>query len=148
MVAIRKREEELAYPRSKNGKEKGIQTVTRGVLRPVTVPHADGSWHPIAKRMYDSLRTSGQADFFQNSDWQFAWMLCEELSVYKTNTRRSSQMFASLLMGFERLLLTEADRRKARIELHEVEIEQVSAQLIAIDGYKKALGASGPSASA
>jgi hypothetical protein len=48
------------------------QSVTRGVARPTKVPNGDRSCHPIAKRLWDSLKESGQADFYQASDWALA----------------------------------------------------------------------------
>jgi len=142
MARPRKREEELARPRERNGKDKATtQDVTLGELRKVTIPHADGSWHPIAKRLYDSLRTSGQADYFQNSDWNYAWFICNEISLYQQaqGRARSAVLFATLLQGLEKLLITEADRRKARLELRAPEPDQTPLSVVAIDDYRKAL---------
>lgn len=111
-------------------------------MRDVRVPHGDGAWHPNAKRLYDSLRTSGQADFYQNSDWAYAYFLCDEISAYlnATGRGRSAVMFASLLTGIDKLLATEADRRKARIELQAPPEESTPAAVVAIDSYRNQLG--------
>jgi hypothetical protein len=138
MPAPRKRESELQRPRERKGGD--VAPVTKGILRPVTIPRVDPSWHESAKRFYNSLKSSGQSDYFQDSDWAFAHMLAEDISIYKSSTRRSSQMLAALLTGMERLMLTEADRRKARIELVEPPVETASAAVVAIDGYRAALG--------
>ena len=76
---IPSREADLARPRERKGSD--IVPVTKGVLRTVTVPHADPDWHPIAARLYEALKTSGQADFYQDSDWAFAYSLCDDLSL-------------------------------------------------------------------
>lgn len=144
MPRPRKREAELAYPRERNGKDKGVVSdVTKGELLPVTIPHADSDWHPIAKRMYASFRTSGQAHFWQNSDWNFAWHVMDDLSEYKKSGKRSSMMLAEVNRALERLLVTEADRRKARIELMAPEEEETPAAVIAIADYREALGVTG-----
>ncbi|MFD7738046.1 hypothetical protein [Kitasatospora sp. NPDC059800] len=132
------READLARPRERKGGP--VQPVTKGVLREVEIPAADLDWHPIARRLWDSLESSGQADFYQNSDWAFAFSLCEDLSVYKQSGKRSGQMLQTIYSAFERLLVAEGDRRRVRIELHESEPETQSASVLAIADYKKVLG--------
>ncbi len=109
-------------------------------MRDVKVPNADRNWHPIAKRLWDALKSSGQSDFYQNSDWAFAYSLCEDLSYYKKAGKRSGQMLQTIYSAFERLLVTEGDRRRVRIELHEPEPEEQSAAVLAIADYRKELG--------
>ncbi|MFF7021418.1 hypothetical protein ACFY97_10420 [Streptomyces klenkii] len=132
------RESELARPRERKGGE--VQAVTRGIARPTKIPNGDRSWHPIAKRLWDSLKESGQADYYQASDWAMAFSLCEDLSHYKQAGKRSGQMLQTIYSTFERLLVTEGDRRRVRIELHEPEPEEQSAAVLAIADYKKDLG--------
>jgi hypothetical protein len=143
---IPNREQDLARPRSRKGKE--IVPVTKGELRPVVVPRADPNWHPIAKMLYKSLSTSGQADFYQNSDWALAYSICEDLSEYKKPnvdrngveyTKRSGQMLQTIYSAMERLLVAEGDRRRVRIELHEKEPEGTPAAVLAIADYKSEL---------
>ncbi|WP_406192387.1 hypothetical protein OH733_05380 [Streptomyces griseus] len=86
------------------------------------------------------MKTSGQADFYQNSDWAFAYSLCEDLSHYKSSGKRSGQMLQTIYSSFERLLVAEGDRRRVRIELTEPAPEQDSAAVVAIADYKKELG--------
>ncbi|MGW1926095.1 phage terminase small subunit [Streptomyces massasporeus] len=64
---VSNREADLARPRERKGGD--VQYVTRSVARPAKVPNGDRSWHPIAKRLWDSLKESGQADFYQASGW-------------------------------------------------------------------------------
>lgn len=137
MPAQRKRESELQRPRERAGA--GALPVTKGTLRPVTIPRVHPNWHADAKRFFNSLKTSGQSDFFQDSDWAFAVFLADEITEYKNAPRRSSQMLASILTGMERLMLTEGDRRKARIELIEPAQEQTDAGAEAVAGYQAAL---------
>jgi len=71
----------------------------------VRIPAANKDWHPIAKRFYNSLKTSGQSDFYQNSDWAFAYSVADDLSYYKKPlvnrdgeeyNKRSGQMLQSI----------------------------------------------------
>lgn len=116
MPAPRKRESELQRPRSRKGSA-STADVTKGEARAVRIPHGDPNWHPAVKRLYDSLRTSGQTDFYQNSDWAYAWFVMEQLDRFVRAGRPSAQMFQALDTALERLMLTETSRRKARIEL-------------------------------
>lgn len=120
-----------------------------GTLREVSIPHEDPDWHPIAKRMWKGLKTSGQSDFFQNSDWAFAYSLMDDLSMYKKPLlskdgveyhKRSGQMLQVIMQSLERLLVTEADRRRARIELSAPEEESTPAAVLVMNDYKKGLG--------
>lgn len=144
---IPNREANLARPRARKGGD--VQSVTRGELRKVSIPHMDGKWHPIAKKLWESLKTSGQADFYQNSDWAFAYSVCDDLSHYKNPSvnrdgeeyhKRSGQMLQTIYAAMERLLVTEGDRRRVRIELHEPDDTAASAAEIAIEGYQRELG--------
>ncbi|MEU8327320.1 hypothetical protein [Micromonospora sp. NPDC048839] len=132
------REDDLARPRERKGGD--VQAVTRGELRPVVVPRADANWHPIARMLWDSLKKSGQADFYQQSDWAFAFSLCEDLSVYKKSGKRSGQMLQTIYSAMTNLLVTEADRRRVRIELHEAEEEETPASVAVMDDYRRGLG--------
>ena len=83
MPAIPKREAELARPRHRQGAAGRDQSAIRLEMQPVTVPNIPKAWHPIARRMFEALKTSGQAARFQNSDWAFAYVICDEISRYK-----------------------------------------------------------------
>lgn len=114
--------------------------ITKGTLRDVTIPEPDPAWHPIARMLWDSMIDSGQADFFQSSDWAYAFSVMDDLSLYKQSTKRSSMMFAALESAFARLLITEADRRRARIELQAPPPDETPAAVLAIADYKEVLG--------
>jgi hypothetical protein len=132
------READLARPRERKGKDE--VPVTKGEARPVTIPQPDAAWHPIAGRLWTALTESGQADFYQSSDWAFAYSLCEDLSHYKKSVKRSGQMLQTIYSAMERLLVTEADRRRVRIELHEPDDDSEPAAVLAIADYKRDLG--------
>lgn len=135
---IPNRSDDLARPRERKGKE--IVPVTKGTMKPVRVPAADKDWHPISKMLYNSLKRSGQSDFYQQSDWAFAFSLCDDLSHYKRQTKRSGQMLQSIYSAMTALLVTEGDRRRVRIELQEPVPEETPAAVLAIADYQKELG--------
>lgn len=109
-------------------------------MRSVRWPSADPEWHAIAKSLYNACKKSGQSDFYQQSDIAMLFSLCEDLSEYKKSPRRSGQMAQTIYSSMERLLVTEGDRRRVRIELHEPEDEGTPASVLAIADYKNDLG--------
>lgn len=134
------RSEDLARPRSRNGVAREGGEITKGTMRPVANRlEPDENWHPIATHLYESMASSGQADFYQDSDWAMAWSPCDDLSYYKRSTKRSGQMLQTIYSAMERLLVTEGDRRRVRIELQEAPPEADSAAVIAIATYREEL---------
>jgi hypothetical protein len=84
------REDELQRPRDRKGGN--TSEVTKGELLPVSIPKADPNWHPIAKRIFNSLAKSGQAHWYQQSDWAVAFSIIDDLSRYKKQEDRADQM--------------------------------------------------------
>lgn len=110
-----------------------------GGLRPVNIPNADRkNWHPRALAWYESLKTSGQQDFFQDSDWAAAKILCDYLTLWYERPRAMDMANITTMMG--RLGTTEGDRRQIlRVELDAPVEEDKSASLVAIEGYRDLL---------
>ncbi len=118
----------------------GVQ-VTKGEMMPVTwdlAPHED--WHPIAVWLYESVRTSGQSRYYQDSDWAMLYSICDDLSYYKNSGKRSGQMLQSIYSAMQNLMITEGDRRRVRIELTEPERQAELASVTAINDAKATLG--------
>lgn len=142
MPAIPYREAELARPRARKGGDQ--QPTKKGMLLPVRIPEADPEWHPIARMFYESLLESGQSDFYQQSDWAFAYSLADDITAYKNQTwrdgtvKRSPEMLKAILGGMSLLLVTEGDRRRVRLELME-EVEQDDTEDQAVNDYKARL---------
>jgi hypothetical protein len=144
------RSEDLARPRERKGSDR--PEITRGELRDVTIPEADPDWHPIAHMLWEGLMASGQADFYQQSDWAFAYSLMEDLTRYKepykvdpetgeiNYGKRSGQMLQTIYSAMERLLVTEGDRRRARIELTAPDTSDEDAAVLVLADYSDALG--------
>lgn len=135
---IPNRSDDLSRERDANrGDRAPIRT---GEMLPVTVPHADPDWHPIARKVWDSLKSSGMRDFYQNSDWAIAYSLMDDLSHYKKSEKRSSMQLAAIMQSLTALGLTEGDRRRMRVELAKPEEPTESASVTAINTYKANLG--------
>lgn len=112
-----------------------------GELRPTTIPNADRkNWHPRASAWFDSLKTSGQEDAFQDSDWAAAKILCDYLTkCYATGFKAMDMANISAMMG--RLGTTEGDRRQIlRMELDAPKVEEKTVAKSAEDVYREKLG--------
>jgi hypothetical protein len=84
----------------------------------VSVPPADPEWHEIARDWYESLAKSGQARWYEPSDWATARYIAEAMSRnLSAGAKFSAVLFASVLSGMSTLLVTEGDRRRVRVEL-------------------------------
>lgn len=137
------------------------------VTGPVSIPKANPKWHPVAKRIYDSLESSGQAKFYEASDWSTAYMLAESLSrdlnpqfvglaekksvtkdgTLATETKPVMQRLplkgaslAAYLKGFAALGVTEGDRRRMGIEIDRKPQKPALAAVTVMDEYRDALG--------
>ena len=139
--------EDLARDRSRNGR--GTPPITPGVALPVEIPAPDPDWHAIARMLWDSLIRSGQHAFYQQSDWAYAYNLCEELSQYKKPNvdrngneyiKRSGQMFVAIDSAMSKLLVTEADRRRVQIELKAPDSGEDPAADAVMEEYGEGLG--------
>lgn len=160
------REEDLARPRSRKGSDE--MPVAVGELMPTKRPPASKKWSAPVKRLYVSLGKSGQVAWYQDSDWAYAWFLCDQLDRYQKAEERferwqaemdawyeagepegekpkgggrggSAMKLKEIMAGLNNLLITEADRRRVRIELRHPESESL-AEVIAINDARKALG--------
>jgi hypothetical protein len=115
-----------------------VPTETVKVAGAVRVPAADPDWHPIAKRWYRSLKPSGQAKFYEPSDWMTAKYTAELMSrLLNQGERPSAQMVASLNSLMSSLLVTEGDRRRARMEVERLG-KQSLASVTTMDAYRRA----------
>ena len=83
----------------------------------VVVPEPDPDWASFVTRWYESLAESGQAIWYQPSDWAQAWILAEVLDRAMINGKPSAMLIQSFLSGASELMTTEGSRRRLRIEL-------------------------------
>lgn len=86
--------------------------VSDGVTRGYAL---DGEHSVLGLRMWEALRVSGQAQFYEESDWAVAEMLVTAVDAFAR--RPSAMMLAAINSMSSSLLLTEGDRRRSKLEL-------------------------------
>jgi len=105
------------------------------------LPEPDHNWHEIAVDWYLSLRDSGQAAFYQASDWATARYAAELMSRLLNSDRApNGQLVAALNSVMGSLLTTEGDRRRARIELERQPTGPTLAVVSPLDSYRDIAG--------
>jgi hypothetical protein len=105
------------------------------------LPEPDELWHPIATEWYLSLRESGQAAFYQPSDWATARYAAELMSRGLSSDRPpNGQYVAALNSVMSSLLTTEGDRRRARMELERKKSGPQLASVSPLDSYRDIAG--------
>lgn len=105
--------------RSKNEKDSITKAPSGPPVDLPELPEPSPLWDPIATDWYLSLRESGQAAFYQPSDWAVARYAAELMSRVLDCSERgpNGQLVAALNSVMSSLLTTEGDRRRARMEL-------------------------------
>jgi hypothetical protein len=139
---IGKRSEERMGHRSKEEKDSVTKAPSGAPDDLPDLPDADPLWHPIASDWYLSLRESGQAAFYQPSDWAVARYAADLMSKVLLSERGpNGQLVAALNSVMSSLLTTEGDRRRARMELERKKPRASdSANVTALDDYRSAFG--------
>lgn len=124
------------------GNETEIVDLTAMIAREVEIPVADQNWHPMAVRLWESLPKSGQCIHYEPSDWEIAYLICENISrelkpifvgfkhVWNSEAEGFEDIpqmekmpikggdLSAILKAFHVLMLTEGDRRRLRLELN------------------------------
>lgn len=83
------------------------------------IPQANPQWMPEARSWFNSLSLSGQADFYEASDWATAVAAAKSFDIFLRT--HNASIFASFVRLSERLAVTIVDRQKSRIILGEPE---------------------------
>ncbi|WP_156365102.1 hypothetical protein [Sciscionella sediminilitoris] len=123
--------------------------ITESARRQVCEPPkpADTAWHPVAQQWYESLGQSGQCVYYTASDWALAYMLAESISrdlkprfvgiSGETGEAIIQQMpiggtsLTAYLKGMTDLLVSEAARRRAGVELQAGQDDQLEDDTVA-----------------
>lgn len=69
--------------RERDANRGGRPPVTKGQSIDAEPWPADPGWTEPLRRMWESLAQSGQASFYQASDWAYAWFVFDEVNVYR-----------------------------------------------------------------
>lgn len=142
--------------RRRRNKSAGPSTKLTATRR-APVPAADKHWHPIAKRVYQSIKKSAQVELLQPSDWATAYLLCEAISrdlkpqvvgisertgeVLTETIPLKGASLAAYLKGFAALGMTEGDRRRMGIELQLPSVEEEAPDAANLDEHRRRLRA-------
>lgn len=108
----------------------------------VVPPSEDRAWHPYAKQWFRALKKSGQAAFYQDSDWQeariVAYLITKEMN---RDTGPRAGMMDVIFSRADNLMTTEGARRRLRVELHAAQEQDNSkeATVSMIDQYRSEL---------
>jgi hypothetical protein len=105
-----------AQRRRRNTVEPATTAVADGVNR---APKLTGAHSAVAKRFWQNLGVSAQAAYFQPSDWSYAELVVH--AIDQAVKYPSANMVRAAMDGMSRLLVTEADRRRVRMELSPAE---------------------------
>lgn len=123
--------------RRRRNKADGVETVKAPSGVGIRTPAPDPEWHPIAREWFRSLAESGQAQFYERSDWATARYVGEAMSRNLLAGRFSAQLFAAVMSGMTELLTTEGARRRVRIELQRPEDAEVPPEVAIMDDYRR-----------
>lgn len=117
MAPVPKRSEERVRRNKPN-----IPLVKIEAEGPVAKPHLGlDKPHKLVRDLYDSLNKSGQARYFEPSDWQLARVTLHILDEQLKSGRMNSQILATVFSNLSDLLVSEGARRRMRIEIDRVE---------------------------
>ena len=105
-------------------------------------PSPSRKWHPIARRWYESLKRSGQSRYYEPSDWMTAYVWAEILSGQLNAEKMSAMMLVAFEAASARLLTTEGDRRRMRLELEKPQPEDADqvAGVSSMETWRAKLG--------
>ena len=106
------------------------------------IPEADPDWGKVANTIWDSFHNSGQVEFWQETDWALAYWVCVQVDRHdkNPNMRGAAQNMTTILQALTSLMMTEAERRRARIELERPKPQEVPEHLAAVADLKDRLG--------
>ena len=125
--------------RRRRNKDNGevVKVVSDGEVRG---PDLKGQHCAVAKRFYEGLRRSGQAQFFEPSDWAAAELAVLAIDAFVK--RPSAVMLSSINSAMSNLLVTEGDRRRVRMELERPAEDEETADVSWIEDARRRLDAS------
>lgn len=150
MPARRKRIEQKVDHRERDRAGGSLAVARAPGAQVVKVPRVSPKWEPLAKDWFRSLKESGQAQFFQPSDWQAARLVAEQMSMLVADSKESgypikASAFEALWASMGDLLTTEGSRRKVHVELQRAQVDDPDAAEVVsmIDDYREMFEESG-----
>lgn len=95
-----------------------VPTDTVEMIGSVEIPELDiDNPHPLIVDLYNSLKQSGQARYYEPSDWQIARFCLHFANQLVWSGKPSSMMMQQVTGMLSDLLVSEAQRRRVRMEI-------------------------------
>jgi hypothetical protein len=124
------------------------KVTTAGAVR---IPALPKGTHRIARQWYLALKASGQAQYFEPSDWAVAQLVCEQITRLMAASSLAvsardyqhiaipGSQFAGIWTAMNDLLSTEASRRRVRLEVERETgaAEEEPAGITAIEEFRR-----------
>jgi hypothetical protein len=85
-----------------------------------TRPEPEPSWREPVKRWYNSVELSAYSQLYQPSDWETVWILADYMNNLKTS---SAHALAALMNAMSDLMITEGARRRAKVEIQRLGVD-------------------------
>lgn len=138
MPAPRKRDSQ----RTRRNKD-AVETKRGQALGVQSWPPPSPQWVEPVVRMYKSFQQSGMVAFFEQTDVMLVWTACEGLQAWYDGGRRSANQFEFVMGQLKSLGGSEAERRRMRIELGNLEAEETAeeAEIASMGAYRERKGA-------
>lgn len=118
MPARKNRSTDLTPAGERKRKERGQDSLTKAKTGEGMHVEPDPDWHKTARLVWDAGVKSGQAEFYEASDWSILYLTCEGLDHWlQQGGRRSPELLRVLMQNLNSILFSESDRRKVNVEL-------------------------------
>lgn len=103
-------------------------------IPPLGLPHPD----ELVISLYQSLSESGQSQYYEPSDWQYARLVMSQLDDYLSQEKKSPTMFGEIMSALTTLMVTEGDRRRLKMEIKRTDSSsaEADAQVARMSDYK------------
>ena len=96
--------------------------------------------HPTAARWYESLKQSGQSQFYQPSDWALAQWIAQLMTAALLSPFPTGSILQAIDRGMDKLLVSEASRRRVGLEITNAPVDEEPALgIAAISDYRRQL---------
>lgn len=122
-------------------RNKSTTAITRGVGAakiPPKLKKAKAEWEDIATEWFESLKKSGQAAYYEPSDWAQARLTAELMSRCLADPATPGAVIKEVLRSMDALLTTEGQRRRVRMELERPSENGTPASVTLMSKYREA----------
>lgn len=128
-------------------------TVTVRMDGLVTIPDLGdishlGETHPLVEEMYESIKQSASVKYFEPTDWAYARLTMHTLNAELIAAKHQGKPIGAMKLTaltsmLSALLLTEGDRRRARLEIERAPAESSGKVLDVTDMLRQRLASGG-----